>query len=116
MNKRIKKRLIELAKTVDPVQNARVVAALVWNRKIISIGINQKKSHTLQALYGRNPESIYLHAEVDAIRRARYHPKLHRSKLYVVRVRSNGKTALAKPCKGCQKLLNELGIKYEYTR
>lgn len=97
--------------------NIKVAAAIVYRRRIISIGVNQYKSHTLMKKYGRNSDSIFLHAEVDAVRKALPFfdvEKFKKCDLYILRVkkdRPNCKShwirGLAKPCPGCSRLIED---------
>ena len=53
-----------------------------------------------------------VHAEVHAISKVRNkNINWKWSELYVYREYKNGKPALSKPCKACQRLINDLGIK-----
>ena len=99
---------------------ARLAAAVVYKNRIISIGINQKRSHPFQAKYSVNEDAIYLHAETDTIRGAlRYlsEKQLSKSTLYVCRVKhENGPESpiiwgLSKPCIGCQRAIATFDIK-----
>ena len=49
---------------------ARLAACVVYKRDIVSFGINQLKSHPFQAKFSKNEDSIFLHAETDAIKNA----------------------------------------------
>lgn len=86
--------------------------------RIISAGENNyKKSHPLMkqlALQlGEHPEKIYLHAEVQALLRAG-DTEVYR--LLVQRFNAEGRPALAKPCRICQKALQMYGVKVvEYS-
>lgn len=109
------KQLRLIAQDVAPVAQARIASAVVYRKEIIGLGVCRKQSHPLQKLFARNPESIYIHAEVDAIRNVlrKYSPKVLRSStLFVVRQKflDNTKSCfvdgLAKPCEGCQKAID----------
>jgi tRNA(Arg) A34 adenosine deaminase TadA len=100
--------LVEIAKNVQPIQSARIVAGIYRRGKLLSIGFNQRKSHPLQAKWASRPERIFLHAEVDAIRNYLYRftaSSLESCDMVVVRVKlkPNGEwtTGCAKPCDGC---------------
>ncbi len=106
--------------TVTPVGRARLAAAIVVKNDIISVGHNRLKSHPFQARFGSNSDAIYLHAEIDAILSALriINPEeLSKAELYVARVKyadhhRNGFTlGLSKPCIGCQRAIQEFGIK-----
>lgn len=85
--------------------------------RILSIGENSYvKSHPLQAYIQRRvgyPEKVYIHAEVQAIIRARG-KDIH--KIRVERYNSKGEQQNACPCAGCQLAIKEAGIKLvEFT-
>jgi deoxycytidylate deaminase len=69
--------------------------------------------------FGKNQDSLFLHAEVDAIKNALRLisvDQLSKSELYVVRVkRVEGKKGwfkgLAKPCEGCQRAIETFNLK-----
>lgn len=96
------------------------ITAILYDRKgkILSIGKNSYvKTHPLQAKSAQavgEDYKIFLHAEVDALVRAKDWGKAH--KLVITRFTKDGKPALAKPCKICQHAINMAGIKYvEHT-
>lgn len=109
------------AEDIDSFANARIVAAVIYRNKIVSVGCNQEKTHPEAVKYSKNKHAIYLHAEVDAIIKAKKKltPKeLKKSTLLIVRVRKQNslETApyvlgLAKPCCGCSKCIAEHEIK-----
>lgn len=91
----------------------RLAALLVHKNVPIALGKNQLKSHPLQAKFGMNEHSIYLHAEIDALIKGVKElnsEQLNKSTLYVARVLRDGTTGLAKPCPGCQRALKSFGI------
>ena len=99
---------------------ARLAAALVYKNRIISIGINQKRSHPFHAKYSVPEDAIFLHAETDTIRRAlRYlsEKQLTKSTLYVCRIKhEDGRDSpviwgLSRPCIGCQRAIATFDIK-----
>ena len=115
--------LSKMAVAVEPVAQARIAAAIVIKNNIISFGINQKKSHPFQAMYGKNSDCIYLHAEIDAIKNALRIvtvDELSRSILYVCRVKYDGDQksnfifGLSKPCQGCSRAIANFNIKQVY--
>ena len=92
----------------------KLAAAVVYKNKVISIGFNQYKTHTLQKKFSRNDRCIYLHAEVHAIQRAlRFltEKEFRRSCIFVSRIkfREPGRpeiiSGIARPCEGCQKAM-----------
>lgn len=92
------------------------ITALIYDKKgnLLSVGENSYvKTHPLQssaAVACGSPQRIYLHAEVDAIRRLRvpWH-KAHR--IVVSRFDAGGRPVVAAPCKICRYVINQTGIK-----
>jgi deoxycytidylate deaminase len=116
------KRYIEILKPIaedmEPVSNARLSAMIVYKNRIISIGVNQKKTHPFAAKYSKNPDAIYLHAEAAAILSAKKKltdAELKKSTLIICRVKYDRKFntifGIAKPCSGCEKCIEYYGIK-----
>jgi tRNA(Arg) A34 adenosine deaminase TadA len=112
--------LRKFAEANDSDQTVRMAAAIVRNNKIISVGLNSKKSHPLQAKYGKNPQAVFLHAEIDAIKNALREIDIDdfaKCDLYICRVKKAKPFAkhyisgLAKPCAGCQRAIAAFGIK-----
>lgn len=99
-----------------PVFRARMAAAVVDKRgRIVSIGLNLKKTNPLAKRY--NPLSGYLHAEMDAILRARREgfTDWTRASLYVARAKQEAKGGIyhignAMPCPGCAGLIRDFKI------
>jgi deoxycytidylate deaminase len=112
--------LSKIAIAVEPVAQARLASAIVYKNEIISIGINQRKSHPFQAKFSKNEDSIYLHSETDAIKNALKQisiDELSDSVLYVCRVKIINKKfvfGIAKPCCGCMRAISNFGIKKVY--
>ena len=110
--RRLQELTIIASGATDFVYN-RHAAALYIGNKLISVGINQKKTHPIQAKFGRNKDAIYLHAEIAAIVNALKVvalDDLRRAVLYVAKYSTNGHT-LSKPCKGCQRAIMHFNIK-----
>lgn len=112
--------LNKLACDVPPVANARLAAALVYKKEIVSLGINSRKSSPFQKKFGKNEDSIFLHAETSAIRNALRvinAEEISKSTLYVSRVKYKSQykeffiPGLAKPCSGCARAISTFGIK-----
>ena len=119
----INTKILESLKTMSLSANhpkVWIASALVYKNTIISYGVNQMKSHPFQYKYGKNKESIFLHAEISAIHTAdkklRFE-KFTNSYLYIARMKwdSTNKIkmvqGLAKPCSGCMSCIQEYGIK-----
>jgi deoxycytidylate deaminase len=97
-----------------------ISAAITHKNRVISYGTNQMKTHPFQVKYQRNAESIFLHAEIAAIKNALRFidvEDLLETTLYVCRqkyIASHKKqmiSGLAKPCEGCARAIIEFGIK-----
>lgn len=115
--------LERVAVDVIPIAAARLAAMIVYKNEIISIGTNKKKSHPLQRKYASNEDSIYLHAEIDAIKNAMRNidPDLFpKCTMYVLRVKRPHSQSnefirgLAKPCCGCNHAVDQFGFKKVY--
>jgi deoxycytidylate deaminase len=103
--------------------SAKVAAAVVRGKKIVAIGMNRGKSHPMQAKYNesKNPDRIFLHAEIDAIKNALKfsdEEDLKRSVMYVVRVKRpnthdkvNWVYGASFPCSGCLNCLEAFQIR-----
>lgn len=110
-----------MAQDIEPVGKARVAAAIYYHRRVISYGICSYQTHPLQKRFGNNNQSIYLHAEINAIRNAiskmKHDPSfLEHSTLYIARAKRTkvgGKWihGLSKPCPGCARAIAAFGIK-----
>ena len=102
------------------MSRAKLAAAVVVKGKIISIGINQKKSHPFQRQFAKNKEAIFLHAEIMAIKNSLNHltpAELRQATLYIYRVKrptdksKHWVNGIAKPCKGCMGAIAEFDFK-----
>lgn len=89
------------------------ITALAYNKRgrLLSVGTNSyTRSHTKQAAYGfrtGKPKAIYIHAELDALLKAR--GKVH--KLVVIRYNKKGEPVCARPCPACQLAISEFQVK-----
>jgi deoxycytidylate deaminase len=107
-----------IAGTVLPVRSSKHAACIVYKNTIISIGTNRIKSHPFQRRFARNPESIFIHAEVEAIAKALKKislNQLEKSTLYVLRIKKDNSFGKfiwgnSKPCTGCASCISEFGI------
>ena len=97
----------------------KLSAALYDKRgRILAVGTNSySKSHPLQgkfAVEAGKPDAIFLHAEIDALRRCKDWSSIR--KIVIERYDINGNPKLAKPCKVCQHAIESIGIpEIEYT-
>ena len=108
---RPKKGIVELAIKEAKKSNHdfRLGAVIYKGKKIINAGFNHThKTHPIS----KHPYST-IHAEVDAIIGVRRHD-MNGASIYVHRLLKNNKPGLAKPCRHCESLLNDIGIKKIY--
>lgn len=104
----------------EGASRAKIAAAVVIKNNIISTGRNQYKTHPMQSQYAKNPDAIFLHAEISAISNSLNHVSkrdLERATLYIYRVKREEEhskswtTGLAKPCRGCMGAILEFGFR-----
>lgn len=85
---------------------------------ILSVGVNSYvKTNPLQAKWAAKvnlPLKQHVHAEVAAIAKLRPDQYKRAYAIYVYRFDSHGRPACAKPCKVCQALIREIGIRRVY--
>lgn len=101
----IEKLLRKAATTKQVVTRYNHAAAIVHKGKILSVGVNQNKTHPIMSSFSRREEALNLHAELDAIQKAlKLYPReqFKQFELYSLRLDSDGRLANAKPCQGCQ--------------
>jgi deoxycytidylate deaminase len=120
MIKRYMDKLFDMAQEVPICGQARIVACVVYKKKVVSYGKNSYKSHPFHQKFKQREGSIYLHAETDAIKNAIKvigEDALKKSTLYICRAKYNDHSCskfvhgIAKPCSGCQKAIDEYNIK-----
>jgi tRNA(Arg) A34 adenosine deaminase TadA len=84
----------------------RLGAVVVYRNQVVGVGYNKVYSNepNLHKLNG-------LHAEIAALQNttARYRKG---STIYVYRLTSSNKPALAKPCCACQKIMKKMGVRH----
>ena len=119
MNKseKIIEQLFLMARDQEPVARARVAAALVHKGRVISYGYNQSRTSWIQRRFKKNDHAFFLHAEVDAIKKALKivdADTVKNSTLYVARAKTIDKKdvyGMAKPCNGCQECIKWFNVK-----
>jgi len=109
-------RLVSLARNLiiyDDIElRCRHFAFILNKSKIVSIGRNSKKSHPINQKYGYFDGSG-LHAEACAVIKSG-NIDHSRHTLVTFRIDRNNKVAMGKPCRHCQKLLNDVNFKEIY--
>lgn len=111
-------RLTSVASKLPPVKASRVAACIVYKGRVVSVGVNSKRTDTFQKRFSKNEHAIYLHAEIAAIKAAKKHlslDELKKSTLYVCRVRFENddptpEWGMSKPCEGCRRAIIEYQI------
>lgn len=91
------------AQQSEPIRNYRHSAIAICGRERYW-GCNSYHTHPLQARFGKNEFSIYLHAEIAAMVRAKWEADA----LIVIRLGANGEWRNSKPCTGCTKALKNV--------
>lgn len=96
------------------------LTATVFDKRgrILATGQNSySKTHPVQhyhAVRAGRPGAIFLHAEIDALRKVSDKKKIH--KIRVERYTKDGRPALAKPCNVCSDALSYYDVEHiEYT-
>lgn len=122
MNPRIKQMLTRMAIENPGVQGRfKLAAGIVFRRHLIATGVNSYKTHPWMNEWGTNSDSIFLHAEIDAIKNSLKlinQSQLERCSMYIVRVKRLSPTdryrwtyGLAKPCDGCMRAITNFNLK-----
>lgn len=120
MNARVIDMLTRLAIENPGVRSKyKIAAGVVYKKNLIATGINSYKTHPLMWEFGKNQDSLFLHAEIDAIKnslRLITQEQLTKCDMYIVRVKRSQTNkrwvfGLAKPCKGCQRAIETFDVK-----
>jgi deoxycytidylate deaminase len=124
MNSRIFQILQRLAAENPGVRgHFKLSAGIVYRNTLIATGLNSYKSHPMMLQFGKNSESIFIHAEIDAIKNALRVisvEQLSKCDLYIMRVKRAGPKnsrwirANACPCAGCQRAIVNFAIRTVY--
>lgn len=104
---------LELARN-NEIEDLPKMAAIISKRKrIISTGLNSRKTHPMMQRFTDNYLRVCLHAEMAAINNAiksNAEQELQGADIFVARITKSGEPAIAKPCPICQKALDTYGI------
>lgn len=112
-------KMLEKVALANPY-DVKMASAIVRRGKIIAFGTNSNKSHPLQAKYGKNKESIVLHAEISAIKNALREMRLEdleKCDIYVLRLKKTRPFGtkwvwgMSRPCIGCQRAIKAFSLK-----
>jgi deoxycytidylate deaminase len=111
-------RMVRYAKeNATCIRSSRHCAAIVWKKGEDVYGVNKYKTHPIMIKYGRNEDSIYLHAEMDAIvtmTRLGWGQYIRTSDLYVIRINKKGHLMPSCPCEGCMKAIKAFEFRKVY--
>lgn len=93
----------------------RFVAVIAKGGRVLSVGFNSGRKHGLIETF-RQPDECWtnVHAECDAVLRARRKIDLRGSKVYVARMTVDGSVRGACPCPMCQRVLALYGVRRAY--
>jgi deoxycytidylate deaminase len=99
------------------------IGAVAVNKKhIVSVGVNEPKSHPIQKRYnvdyveyGKDDHLKHgIHAEIACIVNAKH--DLHGATMYIFREDNNGDLNICRPCEACYNMIKDVGIsKIIYT-
>jgi tRNA(Arg) A34 adenosine deaminase TadA len=119
---RIMSQLFAMAVDVSSIRNYRLAAAVVYKRRMISIGVNELKTHPMQLKYSKNEHKIFIHAEMAAIKNSLRRldvDELRSCDLYVCRakyLKVGGKfqniSGLSLPCAACNNAIMAFGFRH----
>lgn len=115
-NKRIFNVLHKAAERSEYLHH-RHASCIVYKGRVISTGINQRKSHTLQKQFSGKETKLFLHSEIAAIVKVinRYGSEILKDcELYNLRLTKGGKVGISKPCAACSKAIETFGIEKVY--
>lgn len=83
-------------------------AVVVRGGSVISTGVNKDRSHPRVVSTEHIKDHCSVHAEVDAIKKAK---DVVGATIYVARVNKKGKTRDSRPCNRCYEIIQSNGIK-----
>lgn len=84
-------------------------AVIVKNGRVLALGVNKQKNADINTPYAVNaPEYFTVHAEADAINRAR---NIKGATIYIARVNKNGEERFSRPCDSCAEAIRKAGIR-----
>lgn len=83
-------------------------SVIVKGGRVISTGINKERSHPRIVSSEHIKDHCSVHAEVDAIKKAK---DVSGATIYVARVNRRGEARDSRPCKRCYEVIRKNGIK-----
>ena len=110
--------LAEAASHTSTYNRIHIGAVIVKGNNVMSVGMNQNKSHPIQSEYNIHREfhiddscKHHLHAEMSAIVRIPKYVDLNGAEIYIYRKNGNDKIAMSRPCNACFNAIMDRGIK-----
>ena len=97
---------LELAAAAEHDVTHQLCALVVCKNKVLSVGYNQPKTHTISA----DTAQQQLHAEMHAVLGCP-EAAVEGAEVIVARSKPSGKPGLAKPCEVCEKILRRFGVR-----
>lgn len=117
-------RYLSLAKKASEFsddENRHLGAIAVYKGIILAVGYNHRKTSPVQKKYNKyrnldiSSNKCTFHAESHCLNKIKkLDIDFSKVSVFVYREHKNGTMALARPCEGCRKLIEDLGIKSFY--
>lgn len=107
MHADIAQKLYAKLQNVPKYADYKVIACAFIGKSAV-FGVNMPKSHPLQKQFGKNSNAIFLHAEIDLLRKLRKFSILP-TEIYILRA-TNWHILPSLPCKNCEIALKKYGI------
>lgn len=98
----------------EPALSSFHCALIYSGGALLSIGFNRAKVNSFVTTFAHHDFVQSVHAECDAILRARKKIDLRDSRMYVVKLGRNRDVGNSKPCLMCEKALAMYGVKRVY--
>jgi len=90
-----------------------IFATIYYKGMPVATGQNSYKTDPLQKKWANHPDKIYLHAEIEALKRASkiLEPDDFRhTVMQIYRLTKSGDTTMARPCSGCEAAIRHFGL------
>lgn len=107
---------------ISDFKRTKVGCVAVYHGNVIGVGINSNKTHPVQQYYNRvrniekDPQfQAKLHAEIACLNSIKNMDiDFSKVKLYIFRLRNDGKYGYTRPCASCMAAIKDFGIKHIY--
>lgn len=111
--------LFDITKDIEGVRSSRHAAAVVKRGIVYGMGVNSNKTDAFQQQFTNNPEKVFSHAEIAALKRTKNQLRtddLSDFTLIIIRGKKDDGTnewqfGDSKPCDMCQKAIESFGIR-----